>query len=105
MIGEAALACLGPKGRTTKFTDYFLLFRNRVFPFEPAEAREIRVGGLECTVVFHRQRSKVSIGDQIAHRISTAEHLLKDGPMLTRRVDDPYTWLAEPALHALDRFG
>jgi len=54
--------------------------------------------------MFHRERGEMGIRDKIPDRVPVAQHLLKDGPMLVRRLDDANTWLIEPALHTVDGF-
>jgi hypothetical protein len=78
--------------------------RNGILPFQTFEAREVGIGGMQHTIVFDRESGELGVGNQIAHRISAAQHLLKDGPMLVGRLNDPNAGLIEPALHAFGGF-
>ena len=52
--------------------------------------------------MFHSESREVGVGNQDSNRVPTAEHLLKDRPVLIRGLDDADARLVEPALHTLN---
>jgi len=74
---------------------------NWVLPFESAKARKVGVGRVQHGIVLDRERREMGVGNQVAHRIPAAQHLLKNGPVLVGWLEDAHPRLVEPALHTL----
>jgi len=79
----------------------FPLNRKRIAPLQPGESREVAVGGVEFEPVLDRQRSEVSVWNQIAMHSRCREKSRQDLAMPLRRRGNPCGPAPQPSIYLI----
>ena len=84
---------------------FLILIMQRIVPFQPGEAREVCVRGLQDQSPFNRQRRQMRIGRQIARCADFFDQIRQQHEMLPGWMNDFDVRLLHPGFHYLQYVG